>query len=113
TKVTPIERWLGHKPASNFIDHLRTFGCRCFVYNYRRNSKMGDRAVEAIFLGYELTSKNYRVLLSQGKRVTKIDAINVKFFENEFPAKEMLKEPVKFKPTIRKVKVQPKNAPML
>ena len=47
-KKTPYELYKGRKLN---ISHLRAFGCKCFVLN---NGK-------AIFLGYSLHSKTYRV----------------------------------------------------
>ena len=59
-KKTPYELYKGRKQN---ISHLRVFGCRCFVLNNRKESlsKFDAKADEAIFLGYSLQSKAYRV----------------------------------------------------
>src|ERR1044071_9925640 len=58
---TPYEL-LGGRPPS--IAHLRVFGCKCFVHNNGKDNlgKFDARSDEAIFLGYSLTSKAYKVL---------------------------------------------------
>jgi len=42
---------------------VRVFGCKCFVLNNNKDSlsKFDAKADEAIFLGYSLQSKAYRV----------------------------------------------------
>src|SRR5699024_6745162 len=102
TNVTPLERWKGKRPDDDFLEHLRPFGCRVYTYNYRRNSKLGDRAVAAVFLGYELSTKNYRILLDDGK-VTKIDAHNVRFIEDDFPRNQIVP------PKLNSKNVEPKQ----
>ena len=59
-KKTPYELYKGRKPN---ISHLRVFGCKCFVLNNGKESlgKFDAKADEAIFLGYSLNSKAYRV----------------------------------------------------
>ena len=59
-KKTPYELYKGRKPN---ISHLRVFGCKCFVLNNGKESlgKFDAKADEAIFLGYSLQSKAYRV----------------------------------------------------
>ena len=50
----------GRKPN---VAHLKIFGCKCFVLNNRKENlgKFDSKADEAIFLGYSLTSKTYRI----------------------------------------------------
>ena len=57
-KITPYELFKGRKPN---VAHL--FGCTCFVLNNGKENleKFDSKAKEAIFLGYSLTSKAYRV----------------------------------------------------
>jgi len=57
---TPYELYKGRKPN---ISHLRVFGCKCFVLNNGKESlgKFDAKVDEAIFLGYLLQSKAYRV----------------------------------------------------
>ena len=59
-KETSYELYKGRKPN---ISHLRVFGCKCFVLNNGKDSleKFDAKANEAIFLGYSLHSRAYRV----------------------------------------------------
>ena len=59
-KITSYELFKGRKPN---VAHLKIFGCTCFVLkNGKENLEKFDSKVdEAIFLGYSLTSKAYRV----------------------------------------------------
>jgi len=59
-KKTPYELYKGRKPN---ISYLRVFGCKCYVLNNGINSlgKFDAKADEAIFLGYSLYSKAYKV----------------------------------------------------
>ena len=57
---TPYELYKGRKPN---VSHLRSFGCKCFVLNNGKHpiGKMDAKSDEAIFMGYALNSKAYRV----------------------------------------------------
>jgi len=59
-KKTPYELFKGRKPN---IMHLRIFGCKCYVHNNGKDAlgKFDPRSDEAIFLGYSLHSKAYKV----------------------------------------------------
>ena len=59
-KITPYELFKGRKLN---VAHLKIFGCKCFVQNNRKENlgKFDSKADEAIFLGYSLTNKAYRV----------------------------------------------------
>ena len=59
-KITPYELFKGRKPN---VAHLKNFGCTCFVLNNGKENlgKFDSKADEAIFQGYSLTSKTYRV----------------------------------------------------
>jgi len=59
-KKTLYELYKGRKPN---ISQFRVFGCKCFVLNNGKNSlgKFDAKADEAIFLGYLLQSKAYKV----------------------------------------------------
>ena len=59
-KKTPYELYKGREPNTL---HLRVFGCKCFVLNNGKDSlgKFHAKANKAIFLGYSLHSKAYRV----------------------------------------------------
>ena len=57
---TPYELFKGQKPNTK---HLRVFGCKCYVHNNGKKSleKFDPRSDKAIFLGYSLHSKTYKV----------------------------------------------------
>ncbi|WRX11175.1 Integrase [Theobroma cacao] len=57
---TPYELYKGRKLN---ISHLRSFGCKCFVLNNGKQplGKFDAKSDEAMFLGYALNSKAYRV----------------------------------------------------
>ena len=60
-KECPDTIWYGKKPN---ISHLRSFGEKCFahVMPKKRHSKIDPRAYSAIFLGYDLQTKAYRLM---------------------------------------------------
>jgi len=56
---TPFEAWFGRKPG---VKHLRTFGCKAYVKRVGPGiSKLSDRSVLGVFLGYEPRTKGYRI----------------------------------------------------
>ncbi|XP_070040320.1 uncharacterized protein [Nicotiana tomentosiformis] len=57
---TPYELLSGRKPK---LTHLRTFGCKCFFLNNRKEAlgKFDAKSDEGIFLGYSSHSKAYKV----------------------------------------------------
>jgi hypothetical protein len=58
--ITPYEAWRKKKPA---VDYFRTFGCVGHMKLVGPGiSKLSDRALPVVFLGYETGSKAYRVL---------------------------------------------------
>ena len=59
-KITPYELLKGKKPN---VAHLKIFGCKCLVLNNGKENlgKFDSKPGEAIFVGYSLTSKAYRV----------------------------------------------------
>jgi hypothetical protein len=58
-EMTPFEAWFGRKPS---VKHLRTFGCKAYVKKVGPGiSKLSDRSVPCVFLGYEPGTKGYRV----------------------------------------------------
>ena len=58
---TPHEKWAGRRPS---VDHMRVFGCVAHVKDTRKHpSKLEDRSMPMIFIGYELGSKAYRCQL--------------------------------------------------
>src|SRR4051812_18141095 len=57
--VTPYEAWHGRRPD---VSYLRTFGCTVFIKKVGPGvTKLSDRAMPIVFLGYEDGSKAYRV----------------------------------------------------
>ena len=57
---TSYELRFGHQPR---VDHLRVFGCRCFVLKEGNLDKFESRSSDGIFIGYASHSKAYRVLI--------------------------------------------------
>jgi len=59
-KKTPYELFNGRKPN---INHLRVFGCSCFVLNNGKENlgKFDEKADLGIFIRYSLTSHAYRI----------------------------------------------------
>jgi hypothetical protein len=57
----PDTLWYGKKPN---ISHMRSFGEKCFAHVMPKNqqSKIDPRAYAAIFLGYDLHTKAYRLM---------------------------------------------------
>ena len=57
---TPYKLYKGRK--SN-ISQLRSFGCKCFILNNGKHpiGEMDTKSDEAIFMGYALNSKAYKV----------------------------------------------------
>ena len=76
---TPHEKWTRRRPS---VDHMKTFGCIVHVKDTRRHqSKLEDRSLTMIFIGYELGSKAYRCFDPvNSKVIISRDAI---FEENE------------------------------
>ena len=59
-KKTPYELFNGRKPN---INHLRVFGCICFVLNNGKENlaKFDEKTDHGIFIGYSLNSHAYRI----------------------------------------------------
>ena len=77
---TTYELLRDRKPS---IGHLRCFGCKCFVHNNGKDNlrKFDPRSDEAIFVGYSLHSRAYKVY---NKRTMKIEeSIHVTFGESK------------------------------
>ena len=61
SKQTPFEIWFNKKP---YLDFMKPFGAKCFVQIPNiANKSLGDRAMEAIYLGPSFDQKGFRVLL--------------------------------------------------
>jgi len=79
-KKTPYELFNGRKPN---INHLRVFGCSCFVLNNGKKNlgKFDEKADLGIFIGYSLTSHSYRVY---NKRLRTVEeSVHVVFDEED------------------------------
>ena len=58
--ATPYDIWTNNNPK---IEHLKVFGSIAYVYEpSQKRSKLDNRAKKAIMLGYDTTTKNYRLL---------------------------------------------------
>ena len=65
--ITPYEAWHGRKP---FVAHLRVFGCLAYVLvPAQQCSKLDDKAVKCIFVGYSVESNGYRLYHPKTKRI--------------------------------------------
>jgi hypothetical protein len=78
SSITPYEKISSTKPN---LSHLRTFGCRTFVYidKVNRRGKLDSKSIECIHLGYNLETKGDRLYNPIIKKIF-IDW-NVKFIE--------------------------------
>lgn len=57
---TPYYNLHGTQPS---LDHLKVFGCLCFVsISVDSRSKFDPKAVACVFLGYSVVQKGYKVL---------------------------------------------------
>jgi hypothetical protein len=57
---TSYELWFERQPR---VDHLRVFGCRCFVLKDGKLDKFESRSSDGILFGYASHSRDYRVLI--------------------------------------------------
>ena len=79
--ISPYEKVCHTKPS---LDHLRTFGCLCFISTSKvHRSKFDPRAHPAVFLGYLVTQKGYKVLDMISHRI--LVTRDVTFYERHFP----------------------------
>ena len=76
---TPQEAWSGVKPK---VDHLRVFGSIAYAHvPDQGRSKLDDRSVKQVFVGYDANSKGYKLYNpSSGKVMVSRD---VEFDEEE------------------------------
>ena len=65
---TSYELRFGRQPR---VDHLRVFGCRCFVLKDGNLDKFESRSSDGVFLGYASHSRAYRVLITSSERLVK------------------------------------------
>ncbi|KAJ9551062.1 hypothetical protein OSB04_015107 [Centaurea solstitialis] len=78
--TSPYELWKGRKPD---LDYFRVWGC---VAYYRtpdpKRSKLGDRAIKSIFVGYAVNSPAYRLLDKETGVI--VESRGVDFLEDKF-----------------------------
>ncbi|GMI95699.1 hypothetical protein HRI_003239200 [Hibiscus trionum] len=84
-KKTPYEILKSKKPN---IGYFHPFGCKCFVLNNGKDNlgKFDAKSDEAIFIGYSLNSKAYRVFNKRNLVVE--ESIHVVFDDNLLPRKD-------------------------
>ena len=76
---TPFESWFGKKPN---VSNLNVFGSVCFVHTPDHlRKKLDPKSRKAIFVGYPLESKGYKVYEVDAKRFTRCRDV---FNENKF-----------------------------
>ena len=79
--MTPIEAWSGEKPS---VTHLRVFGSACYSHIPKdERKKLDPKAQEAIFLGYGIETKGYRLYNINSQKV--YFSRDVIFNEMKFP----------------------------
>ena len=77
---TPFESWFGKKPS---VSNLKVFGSVCFVHTPDHlRKKLDPKSRKAVFVGYPLESKGYKVYEVDAKRFTRCR--DVVFHENKF-----------------------------
>ncbi|XP_073507724.1 alpha-1,3-mannosyl-glycoprotein 4-beta-N-acetylglucosaminyltransferase C isoform X1 [Phyllobates terribilis] len=65
---TPYELWKGMKPS---VNQLKLFRCKVFIFiPTEKRSKLQNRSMEGIFVGYSENCKGYRILDTKTDRVT-------------------------------------------
>ncbi|XP_070006038.1 uncharacterized protein [Nicotiana sylvestris] len=80
-KSKTLFKLLHGKPPS--LDHLRVFGCLGYVTDLRKEDKFSPRAVPAIFLGYSITQKGYKIYTTYSRNF--LVSRDVVFKEEVFP----------------------------
>ena len=81
---SPQELWSGE--ITN-LSNIKIFGCKTFVYiNEKDRDKLSSRALECIFLGYDIHKKAYKVLDPKTNKI--MPAKFIEFRENELPCKK-------------------------
>ncbi|GKF66760.1 ribonuclease H-like domain-containing protein, partial [Tanacetum coccineum] len=79
---SPFELAFNKKPSLN---HLRVFGCLCFVTILNSHDKFSNRAKKCVLIGYSSFKKGYKLFSIERKQF--IFPRDVKFFEKVFPFK--------------------------
>jgi len=86
THVTPYELWKKKRPN---ISYFKVWGCRAIVrLPLPKITKLGDKGVECIFLGYAEHSKGYRFIVIEKHDSIKMSIVveskDAVFYENAF-----------------------------
>ncbi|KAL0641711.1 hypothetical protein Bca4012_102729 [Brassica carinata] len=77
--LSPFEVLNKSKP---FIDHLRVFGCVCYVMTPgEQRNKLEAKSTKAMFIGYSITQKGYKCYDPEARRV--MVSREVKFIESK------------------------------
>lgn len=82
---SPFELLYGKPPL---FSHLRVFGCLCYATNLIKNDKFGARSRAAVFLGYAVIQKGYKLLDLNTKQL--FVSRDVVFKEHLFPFTQSL-----------------------
>ncbi|KAJ9561598.1 hypothetical protein OSB04_006758 [Centaurea solstitialis] len=97
--TSPYELWKGRKPE---IDYMKVWGC---VAYYRtpdpKRSKLGDRAMKSIFVGYAMNSVAYRFLDNESGFI--VESRDADFFEDKFLKDSETTNPISIPSTSRDV----------
>jgi len=65
--LTPKEAWSRHKPS---VVHMKVFGCIAYAHVLKeKRSKLDDKSVKCIFIGYSIETRSYRLFDPQAKKV--------------------------------------------
>lgn len=80
---TPYELLSNEKP--NLI-HLHVLGCQALVLNDKSESKLEEKTLNGVLVGYGNNERKYIIYLLQEGRI--IETQSVKFIEAEFPFKK-------------------------
>jgi hypothetical protein len=75
--MSPLKILKGRKIE---LDHIRVFGCACFVH-IKRNDKFDRNSVKTIFLGYSSEKKDYKCYDSKNHKL--YISRDVSFLESE------------------------------
>lgn len=65
--ITPEEAWTGRKPN---VSSLKVFGSQAFVHiPDKRSSKMDEKSIECIMIGYSKNSKAYKCIDPKSNKI--------------------------------------------
>ena len=65
--INPYESWHGRKPS---MAHLRVFSCLAYaLVPQQHRSKLDDKVVKCIFVGYNSETKGYNLFHLQTKKI--------------------------------------------